>query len=435
MQVGLPAQDRATNIPPKTEDTEGKGEARNMKTLRRVKGTYLFVLIAMGGLVASTLGILTNTAGIFFPPVADELAGGNTTGVNLTLTICNLVFAVAGILSARVLKPGNFRGVVICGTLCFALGTAALSLCHSLPAMYLVSAVRGFSAGMIGNVLATTVIGHWFKSDTGFLSSLVLACSGIAGALLNPVLEAVIRAAGWRTAYLVSAGFILLLNAPAMFFPIAFTPEKLGMEPLQGDGPAPAVKAVVSGPEGRSRVPLSLLLITLFACAFASFATAAPQLFKPLAITYRQAETGVVMMSVVLVANTVGKFLFGALTDRIGTRKSILIYGTVVSAGVILLLLLHDSVFMLISAALIGLSYSIPTVGAVMICRELYSAESYSYAFPKVNMGVTVANALGYPVMGFIYDRTGSYNGALILVLCLVVGTMVLTLAAYRRKI
>ena len=46
-----------------------------MKTLRKIHGPYLFVLIAMGGLVASSLGVLTNTAGIFFSPIAQELGG------------------------------------------------------------------------------------------------------------------------------------------------------------------------------------------------------------------------------------------------------------------------------------------------------------------------------------------------------------------------
>ena len=56
-----------------------------MATLKKLRGKYLLVMIAMCGLVASTLGIMTNVAGIFFTPMAEEL-GKETAAVNLTLT-------------------------------------------------------------------------------------------------------------------------------------------------------------------------------------------------------------------------------------------------------------------------------------------------------------------------------------------------------------
>ena len=73
-----------------------------------------------------------------------------------------------------------------------------------------------------------------------------------------------------------------------------------------------------------------------------------------------------------------------------------LLYGTI---GVAFLLLIRVSGVMLLSAGMIGLCYSIPTVGAVMICRELYSPDRYSRVFPKINLGVSLANAAGYPVL------------------------------------
>ncbi len=75
-----------------------------------------------------------------------------------------------------------------------------------------------------------------------------------------------------------------------------------------------------------------------------------------------------------------------------------------------------------------------PTVGAVMICHHLFHADHYNRVFPKVNLSVIIANALGYPVLGSIYDLSGSYQGALILVLILTLGTMAAVMAAFRLK-
>lgn len=502
-----------------------------MNTLRRTRGKYLLVLIAMCGLVASALGILTNTAGVFFDPIArdfwvesvrrtgtgepdallgtwrfadagtgaeikltlngdgtfaladgadagegtwtyaegmftlgaktdgaapaytaltfDEgemgavLSGAGdrsvkldyvpaTAGVNMTLTISNLIFALAGMAAARFIGAKNFKLSLIAGTALFAGGTAALSLCHGLWPMYILNGVRGFAAGLVGNVLATTVIGYWFATDTGFISSLALGFSGLVGALFNPVLNAVIGAAGWRTAYLVSAAAILALNLPSILLPIAFRPQDCRMEALRAEAPAKKKSGREARPArtGDSR-SAAVLLIAVLGISVASLVCATPQLFRSIAGSYGLAGTGVTMMTVALIANTGGKFLFGAMTDRLGVKTSILIYGTVIGAGIALLGFIRQPLPMLLSAACIGLCYSIPTVGAVMISRELFSPERYSRVFPKINLGGTVANALGYPLMGAIYDATHSYAGALILVFAMIALCMTCVVTAY----
>ena len=389
-----------------------------MRTLKQLRGTYLMVVIAMCGLIASSMGIMTNVAGIFFTPIAEEL-GTDTASVNLTLTISNMAFAAAGMFSVIWIKPKNFRIAVAGFTLVFAGATALLSVCRSLAALYILNALRGFASGMIGSVLVTTVIGYWFRTDTGFISSIAMGCSGLAGALFNPILEAVIQSAGWRTAYLAAAGAILLLNLSAVALPVSFRPEDSGMEPIRNRAEEEAV-SVSAEPKNRTASAV-VLLMAIIAPSLASMVCATPQLFKPLAITYGLAETGVMMMSVVLIVNTAGKFLFGMMTDRMGVRRSLLIYGIAIGGGILLLLLVRTTGTMLLGAGLMGLCYSIPTVGAVMICRELFSAEQYGRVFPKVNLGVSAANALGYPVLGLIYDRTGNYDGALLLVFSLII--------------
>ena len=344
--------------------------------------------------------------------------------VNLTLTISNLSFAVAGIFSARWVKPKNFRPAVIAFSLLFAGSTALLSACRNMTSLYIFNAVRGFSAGLIGNVLVTSVIGRWFLSDTGFITSLALGSSGLVGALFNPVLEAVIRAAGWRTAYLAAAGIILVLNLPAMLFPISFLPEDSGMKPI-GSAEAPKNDRLNQQDRNNAMPGLLIIMTTVMTFSLISLVSSVPQLFKPIAETYGLGETGILMMSVVLAANTAGKFILGLMTDRIGVRLSFLIYGLVIAAGIVLLLLTRVSAIMLLSAAMIGLCYSLPTVAAVMICRELFSPDQYSAIYPKINLGVSVANAMGYPLLGIFFDRTGKYDGALIMM----IGVVLLSIA------
>ena len=401
-----------------------------MPTLKITKGIHLTTLLAMCCLVASTVGILINTGGLFFSPIAAEL-GKKTAAVNLTLTISNIMFAVAGIVSARIINGKNFKLMLILCTAVYTASTAGLALCHALWSLYVLSAVRGFFGGMIGNVLATTVLGYWFQTDTGLISSLALGCSGIIGALLNPVLEAIMKVSNWRTAYLAAAAAVLLLNLPAILFPVTFQPADAGTLPLKAEERQNAGNTGKQLRTGDSH-SIAVFVLAGLLCSLGAFISATPQLFKSLAVSRSLEGTGVLMMTVVLITNTGGKFLFGAMTDRLGVKLSVLIYGAVIAAGLMLLYRSDAAAAMLISAGLIGLCYSLPTVGAVMICRELFSPERYTKVYPKIALFATVCNALGYSLLGAIYDRANSYDPALLLVFGMTAAVMATAIVVYR---
>ena len=52
-----------------------------------MKAKHIFVLIAMCGLAAATIGVTVNTAGVFYAPIAEDLAVGRGS-VAMIITIC-----------------------------------------------------------------------------------------------------------------------------------------------------------------------------------------------------------------------------------------------------------------------------------------------------------------------------------------------------------
>lgn len=60
-----------------------------------------------------------------------------------------------------------------------------------------------------------------------------------------------------------------------------------------------------------------MVCVYIFAC---SAGTAIPQHFPGMI------ENGAILVSVTMIANTAGKVLFGILADKVGTRKSLLLY-------------------------------------------------------------------------------------------------------------
>lgn len=398
--------------------------------MKKIKGKYLLVLLAMCGLTASALGMLTNVSGLFFTPIAQDLGLGQGS-VSATLTISNLVFAVGGIASAKIAGPKTFKPMLILGTGVFILGTVGLAGASHLTLLYLLNGLRGFAAGVVGNVLVTTVINNWFQTGAGLATSVAMGCSGMVGALLSPVLSAVIQGAGWRTGYLCAGAVIALFNLPAILFPITFRPEDAGLDPL-GGRPAPLdIKAAAH----TGKISGILLALALVYAAFGAYVTALPQHFPGIAGSYGlAAAVGSGMLSVCMIANTAGKLVFGILADRLGAKRSILLYSAFIAAGALLMLFVHAPGVMFLTAALFGLSYSLPTVGAVLVTKELFGMERYSQVYPKVNLSTTITNAVATSLIGFLYDAHGAYTLALLLVFGMMLLQIAVVLTAYRRK-
>ena len=401
--------------------------------MKLLKGKYLLVLIAVCGMAAASMGMLTNVSGVFFSPIAEEMDVGRGS-VSMTLTISNVVFAIGGMVAARIVRSPNFKRLTIISAIIFAGCTVLLAICHSLFGLYLFNAIRGFAAGIVGIVTVTMIITNWYYTNTGLITSIAMGFSGISGAVFSPILSAIIEKAGWRMAYVVDGIIIFLMFVPAIVFPIAFRAEDMDLD-LMGytpdDGSAATATARV---EAASEVKRNVLMIAFFFAFLVAVISAFPQHMPGVASSYGfAASVGSGMLSAALVANTGGKLLFGALSDKIGGKRTTIIYSTVFTIGAIMMLTVRISGMMIPAAVLFGAAYSLATMSVVMVCRDAFGVANYPKTYPKVSMIMSVMNALGTSIHGYIYDWSGAYNISLII--CAVVGVLAIltTLTIYRK--
>ena len=181
--------------------------------MMKMKARYIMVLAALCGATAAGVGLTTNIAGLFFTPIAESFGVGRGS-VSLTMTLCNLLFAVGGVVTGRLLSEKRFRSVLIFSAAVTVCATALLAMCNNVWLMYALNIIRGFSTGLTGVVMTTMVVNNWFHASNGTMTSIVMGCSGLASAIFSPIFSSIIQAVGWRTAYLVSAGLMVLLYLP-----------------------------------------------------------------------------------------------------------------------------------------------------------------------------------------------------------------------------
>lgn len=409
----------------------------------KISGRHLLVLVSMCGLLATGVGLVTNVGGLFFTPIADEL-GVMRGEASLMLTICNISFAVGGLLSPTLASKLSPRILITACTAILAGCTAALMLCSAIVPMYALCVGRGFAAGVIGFVFATTVINGWFVESVALATSIAMGCSGIAGAVFTPIISGIIDGAGWRMGFLAIAVITAALNLPAIFCVPAVDAWDAGIAPFGAkerggsDAQAASGAATAPAPEAPKATPIAALIFVavLAYSVLASAATALPQHFKGMAELYGQVAAGATMVSACMVTNTVGKIVLGALIDRIGTRISVLIYTAIVCAATVSLLLVHEPFMLVVAATAYGLVYALGTVAISMITRDSFGLANYSKTYPVMSLGGNIANAVFTSVIGFMYDFSGGYDSTLIMfiVMLAVVAALVVLVYAHQPK-
>lgn len=361
--------------------------------------SHLFVLVVCCCIVAASIGMLTNSAGVFFTPIAEDLGVGKG-AVSMSLTLANIAYAFGGLMTVKVIHENNFKKMVFLFGTVYAISTALLSIAQSVFLLYVFSLIRGASTGIAGMVLVTILINNHYKEGVGFATSIALGFSGIAGALLSLVFSWMIGIAGWRLTYAVEGILAFLLYLPCMIGPVSLN-NRIKEDAVESKDTTASTTGVV---------PLPIFVLV---CAYAfliASVTALPQHFPSLAST---AAVGSLMVSVTMVMNTAGKIILGAISDKIGAEKALEGYGVLVVIGLVILVVCKSHpIFSIVGAVLVGLVYAMSAVGAVLLSQNLFR-ESYNAYYPKVSLVGTISNALFTTAVGFVYDIANSYDPAL----------------------
>jgi MFS family permease len=101
-------------------------------------------------------------------------------------------------------------GLLVLGLLGSAL------IVHLWQIVVLYGVVMTFGANCLGLVVFVPILSRYFVRNRGMAISIVQSANGFARALSAPLVEALILGIGWRSTYLVQAGFMA-----AMVFPLA----------------------------------------------------------------------------------------------------------------------------------------------------------------------------------------------------------------------
>jgi MFS family permease len=310
------------------------------------------------------------------------------------------------------------RRVVAVAVSALAVGTLALPHLGRPWHLYGALAVMAVGWGGTSGAAINAVVAPWFSRRRGLAVSLAMNGATAGGAVMVPVLTALIAAVGFSsaTAIVVSAMVVILL--PLVFWLLHPGPAHLGLRP-DGDaappgrpahspGPAPPLRRaqlIRSGHFWTLSAPFALGLF-----AQVAFLTHQMALLTPRLGGHRAA----LAVSLTALAAIVGRVLAGLVADR-ADRRIVGCANFVVQAAAVAVLITDPPAPALYAAsALFGLGVGNMTTFPALIVQAEYPAEHGSRIVSLVVAINQFTFAFGPGVLGALRDWSGAYESALV---------------------
>jgi MFS family permease len=311
---------------------------------------------------------------------------------------------LGGMLMGPLADRIGIRATVGLGTMLIA-GGLAVSALGSVETLYVGHGLMiGLGNGAIYAPLLIYV-SRWFRQRRGTAIALISSGQYIAGAAWPSVFGAGITAFGWQATMLSYAGVVLVGILPTL--------------PLLRPVPVQWVTdsdARVGGSQG-SVLGLRPNLVQALMCV-AAFCCCVPMAVPSTHLVAFCGDLGIApahsaaMLSVLLGAAFLSRQLWGAMADRIGGLRTVLIGSACQAVAIAAFLFTQSEVGLFAISAAFGLGFSgiIPSYSVAI--RDLFPSSEASWRIPTLLMVSMIGMAFGSWFAGTLYDKFGFYAPA-----------------------
>jgi MFS family permease len=388
---------------------------------------------------ACCLGLMMNSAGIFYPPVTQELGIG-LGPLALYITVYFFVTTFTYPFVARILPKYNVNIVLSASVIVVCAAMALMATYTEVWQWYISGALYGIGGAFIFVVAATVLIQNWFDEKRGFALGITQCCSGIGGAIFPIVGTLLINMVGWRYTYVILALVAAALVLPWTLFVFKFKPEDKGLKPYgyvertSEKGEIVATYPGVSAKKALFTVAFwALFLYGGVEALMSGYNTNLPSFAISIGLGDMFGST---ILSLSMIGYIFATILIGWLTDKVGAVIPTFITLAVTALALLGFAIFREQVPLLVCAFFFGTNSVIITISMATLISDVFGKKDYAKILAYMRMSGCIA-AFGSSAIGFVYDTTGRfdisfYAGIAILALC---ALLVLIAVSQKNKI
>lgn len=378
-------------------------------------------LLAAMGMIAATYSIVAVPLGQEFHPSRMVLM--------LAMTLMAAVSAVLSPVLGSLMDRASVRLLMLGGAVCLSLAFVVLSFATTFTQVLIIYALLFAPANvLIGPMAASVLLSRWFVRRRGAAIGMAIAGVAIGGFLFPPIIQGLLNAFPWRTAFRLLGLIVACITIPAAAL-VVNRPADRGLHP---DGsatdPEPARAPGAAQPAFSARKILSEPTFWCAALVFAAVTSGMKGIVTNLVPLARdqgiEPTVAALLISIYSGCGILAKLGFAAVSDRLNVRTLMIVSLGGFAAGAACLVR-ADLGYAMIATG-VGL---IGFFGGLMVPMQgLFVPRVYGSAVAgRVGGLLTFVTLLALlstpPLFGFIFDLTGTYRGICLAfaIICVVV--------------
>ena len=390
------------------------------------RADYSWLILAAGFAILFFSGGSRFAFGLMLKPMSEDLDVSRST-LSLAVTMFMVVSAVAMPFVGRLVDRWSLRGTIAVGAGIGAVGLVLMGQVQSSWQVFLVYGLvyaLGNSATSIAPVVV--MVSQWFIERRGVATSVAVSGNAIGQLFIVAALASLLVAIGWRSSFTILAVVNIAILLPITLLIVRPGPPRAAesASPTPEHEPAPQPLTLRQALASR---PFLLLVGIYSVCGFQDFFVATH------IVAFAQDQgVGDVLAGNLLawmgVMGLLGVLVAGVMADALGaSRPTALCF--LMRIGIFALILpLQSTPAILAFGLLYGFTFLITAPLTVVFLGNIYGPLRLGTLTGTISMIHQIMGGLGALAGGWIYDMTGSYNAAFVLMLALSLAATALTL-------
>ena len=351
-----------------------------------------------------------NASSVFFLPVVRHF-GWSRTFFSLLVATAPLAAGFSSPGIGSLMDRHGERRIMIAGATMVGLSFLALSRADSAPAFFAIFVILGIGITASTFIPAALVITRWFSEQRGFALGIAFAGIPLGGTAMAIVANQVVNYGGFRAGYIVMAMPILFLVVPllAMFIPTSTEKQKREAEQ------APTEESLFGLEVSEALRSRSFWMIAIAEVLFVTAGIGLRVHLVPFLTGLGYSPTRAAeVLSATFVFSAIGTFAIGRVVDKLGGRTTLVLVFVGAAGGIAALLAASYSIAVAAFILIFGLAGDTPAAIFPIAVTESLGAKRLGGLLGLLALWRTVGFAFGPVIAGRIFDRSGSYTGALV---------------------
>jgi MFS family permease len=392
------------------------------KETKRTEIFYGWFVVAAGFAATLTLGEAMWAFGVFFKPLENEF-GWSRALVSSGYTTFLIGHGISGIATGKLADRYSPRPILFVSAIVAGLGTSLCSQIHSINELRIFLFMSGLGAGATWSV-PTATVQRWFygRPKAALALGTVVGGVGVGGLIFAPVINYLILNYGWRNAYLIIGVFYLCIISASSLV-IRQSPSEVHKDSAKGEGTAhPVISKGLK--TGTALTTPSYAGIALSNCvAILAFQAVLVHLVPFATDIGISPAASAVSLGLLGGCSVPGRVASGFVADRFGWQKIMAVALFGMALYLLWLSFLQGSWMLFAFVFFFGIFHGSRVSAHVGMLGEFFGMRSLGELI-GINTAIAMSAGAAAPFfVGFVFDVTGSYFMAFMIMIVLLLSS------------